>query len=247
MAPLLPQYRIVGACHRPLWPGSRPEDTWNWELISDDLLRFLDQLGAVDNIIGIGHSMGAIATMYAAVKRPELFRCLVLMEPIFLHPFVLQMVEVNPDALNELPLIRNTYQRRQRWESREEAFSHFRAKSVFTRWSDDALWYYVNHALNELDSGEVVLAYSREWEVQFYTRPPLDVWQKIPQITLPILAIRGVESDALFPEAWQMWQEIQPQTTFVEIEGTGHMLLMEKPDQVAEVMRRFLDKEKAGA
>ncbi len=246
VAPLLPRYRVLGAHHRPLWPGSRPDEAWNWELIADDLLHFLDQVGVPDNIIGIGHSMGAIATMYAAVKRPELFKCLVLMEPIFLPPVLLEMVEASPDALNELPLIRNTHQRRQRWASREEAFSHFREKTVFRRWSDDALWYYVNYALDESESGEVVLAYSREWEVQFYMRPPLDVWQKIPQITLPVLAIRGVESDALFPQAWKMWQDMQPHTVFVEIEATGHMLLMEEPGKVAETMLRFLEGQMAG-
>jgi pimeloyl-ACP methyl ester carboxylesterase len=243
MAPLLPHYRVIGACHRPLWPGSQPEEMENWEMIADDLLRFFGQEG-FSSIIGIGHSLGAIATMYAALKRPEIFKCLVLIEPIFLPPVVLQMVEANPDVLDELPLIRNTYQRRQRWSSRRAAFNHFRGKSVFKRWSDAALWDYVNHALSEMDSGEVALTYSREWEVRFYTRPPLDVWRRIPKVTHPVLAIRGVESDALFPEAWKMWQELQPQSTFVEIQDAGHMLLMERPALVAQTILSFLEHQR---
>ncbi len=237
--PFLDHYHVVGGCHRPLWPGSRPEDLKGWDMVADDMLRFFEQQ-SIGEVIGIGHSLGAVATMYASLKRLEIFKKLVLIEPIFLPPVVLQLVAQNPDSMNEIPLIRNTYKRRNRWPDKTAAFEHFRSKEVFAKWSDEALWDYVNHALHEDKSGKSVLTYSREWEVRFYTRPPMDVWQVIPTITHPTLAIRGAESDALFPEAWQLWQELQPQAQFVQFEEVGHMLVMEQPGMVAETILNFL-------
>lgn len=237
--PLLTHYRVIGVCHRPLWPDSKLEDLKSWRTVADDMIRFLDQ-ERVQDVVGIGHSLGAVATMYAALKRPELFRRLVLIEPIFLPPVVLRMVAKDPGILKEIPVIRNTARRRTHWPSREDAFDHFRQKKVFQNWPDSTLRDYVDHAIHRNAAGEFTLTYSREWESHIYSLPPMDVWQEIPTIPHSTLAIRGAESDSLFPEAWQMWQELQPQATFVEMEATGHMLLMERPRLVAETILDFL-------
>ncbi len=236
---LLPHYRVVGIRHRPLWPGSDPEELQNWHLIADDLIRFLDQEG-ISNVIGMGHSSGAVTTMYASLKRPDLFQSLILLDPVFLPEEVLKMVAANPGMMNEMPLVKRTPKRKNRWPSRQAAYDHFRPKSVFKYWPDETLWDYVNFSLVQYDSGEVALAYSREWETQFYRTMPLDVWQLVPQTTHPTLAVRGAESDTLMPASWQLWQSLQPEATFAEVANTGHMLLMEQPGQVADIILNYL-------
>lgn len=238
-APFLSQFRVIGIFHRPLWPGSQPEELQSWRLVADDMLRFFEQQG-LDHVIGIGHSLGAVATMYAALQRPELFRTLVLIEPIFLPKAILTAVEADPEIIKEIPLIKNTSRRRDRWPSREAAYEHFRGKSAFELWPDEALLDYVNHAMHEDEDGDIVLSFSRQWEVRFYTLPPLDVWEVIPTIEHPTLAIRGSKSDSLFPEAWRRWQQLQPQATFVEIEEAGHMVVMERSEAVAETILAFI-------
>lgn len=237
--PMLSRYRVIGVCHRPLWPGSRPEEFDDWQIIADDMVRFFDQEG-LRGVVGMGHSLGAVVTMYAAHLRPELFSSLVLIDPVFLPPPFLQMAAANPSAIKDFPLVKQTLRRRNHWPSRQAAFEHFRKKPVFRRWSDAALMDYVNYGLAENDRGEVTLKYPREWEVRFYTLPPMAAWEKIPAITQPTLAIRGAESDTLLPQAWQLWQELQPQATFIEMEQVGHMLLMEQPERLAEHILGFL-------
>jgi len=241
--PLLPHYRVIAVCHRPLWPSSRPQEVESWRVVADDMLHFLEQQGVPD-VIGVGHSLGAVATMYAALARPQLWRRLVFIEPIFLPPPLLQAVAADPSVMDNFPLVRNTYNRRYRWPHRQAAFDHFRPKEVFRYWSDEALWDYVNHSLHEDETGDVVLTYAREWEAHFYKLPPLDVWQRVPTISQPLLAIRGADSDSLFPEAWQRWQELQPQATFVEIAAAGHMVPMERPQKVAQHILNFLHRSK---
>lgn len=241
---LLPHYRVVAIRHRALWQGSKPEELENWHLIADDLIRFFDQ-ERISNVIGMGHSSGAVATMYASLKRPDLFQSLIMLDPVFLPKEVLTMIAANPGLREKMPLVARTPTRKNRWPDRQAAYDHFRPKSVFKRWSDTALWDYVNNALKLDESGDVVLAYSREWETRLYRTMPLDVWDLVPQMTHPTLALRGAESDTLMPGSWLLWQELQPQATFAEVANSGHMLLMEQPEQVADIILSYLQRPEA--
>ncbi len=232
-------YHVEAMYLRPLWPNSQPEEMRNWDVIADDLICFLEQQ-EYEQIVGVGHSLGAVATMFAALKRPDLFRALVLIEPVFLPPNLLQMAAANPVAAENMPFVEVARRRRYQWPDRQAAFEHFRSKKVFGRWSDDVLWDYVRAGLRDAEDGGVTLVYTREWEARFYGRPPLTVWQDIPRITQPTLAFRGSESDTLFPDAWQLWQEAQPDATFVEFSGVGHMLPMERPLLLAQHIRDFI-------
>ena len=241
IAPLMDDYHVMAVYHRPLWPNSRPEELTSWHTIAGDMIRFFDQEG-ITNMVGIGHSLGAVATLYAALKRPSLFRALVLIEPVFLMPVILQMFgEMAREVMTaNNPLVSIASSRRNSWPDRQAAFDHYRPKRVFARWSDDTLWDYVTHGLDKAADGEITLAYSPEWEAQVYALPPTDVWQLIPQVKQPTLAMRGAETETLVPAAWEMWQLLQPQATFIELDTVGHMMPMEKPQEIANHITHFL-------
>jgi pimeloyl-ACP methyl ester carboxylesterase len=241
LQPLTEQYRVTAVHHRPLWPHSHPDELTSWDVVADDLIRFFDQQGW-QQVIGVGHSLGAVATAYAAVRRPDLFRTLVLIEPVFLPPRWLAEIEANPDKAGFRSFVKTTRKRRDHWPSRQAAFDHFRPKEALASWPDAALWDYVNGSLREVDDG-VVLAFPREWEAKFYSRPPLRVWEVVAQITQPTLAIRATGSDTLFPDAWALWQEKQPDAHFIEIPDVGHMLTLERPLLTAQIVLDFLKSE----
>lgn len=250
LAPFAEHYRVLAAHHRPLWyltPGApeagRPEEVihWDWDIFVDDLLRFLDEQGA-GPVIGVGHSLGAVTTMLAARRRPERFRAIVLIDPVFLPPQLLELARANPELADTRPPVRVAMQRRHRWATRREAFDRFREKAVFARFSDEALWDYINEGLHD-EGDEVVLSYPREWEARFYARPPTNVWDALPGLTVPTLAIRAAASDTLFEEPWRLWQSLQPGAMFVEIADVGHMLTMEQPETVAAAILGWLAAE----
>ncbi|MEZ4646533.1 MAG: alpha/beta hydrolase [Chloroflexota bacterium] len=195
----------------------------------------------MQNVIGVGHSLGGVATLFAALRRPDLFRALVLIEPVFLPPHILQLAAANPQVTALLPLVQSARRRRNRWQSRQEAFDRFRDKQVFARWTDEVLWDYVNHAVCANGSEEYVLAYSRDWEAQIYSYPPLTVWEDITRITHPTLGIRAAESDTILPEPWQLWQQKQPTATFVQIEEAGHMVPLGTAYLLADTLINWLN------
>ena len=43
LEPLTTDYHVIAVHHRPLWPEHEPEEFQNWQVIADDLHRFLDQ------------------------------------------------------------------------------------------------------------------------------------------------------------------------------------------------------------
>ena len=243
LQPLTDNFHVYAVAHRPLWPGSRPEEMTGWRIIADDLIRFFDQMGW-QQVIGVGHSLGAVATLYAAVSRPDLFSQLVLIEPVMLPPAILQKIAENPEAAAFRTMVDSALKRRTRWASRQVAFDRFRRKSVFRRFSDEALWDYVNSATRDAGNGSFELVYPREWEARFYSMPPFHVWEAIKQLTQPTLAIRAAETDTVFPQAWQLWQELQPNATFVELPDCGHMLTLERPSQVAAIVQNYLNPAK---
>lgn len=239
--PFTEQYQVTAVYHRPLWPGSHPDELTSWDVVTDDLIRAFDEQGW-QQVIGVGHSLGAVATAFAAVRRPDLFRALVLIEPVFLPRPILEMAKAHPDQATEMPFVKVARKRRNHWPSRQAAFDHLRPKKAFTRWPDESLWDYVNESLHEVDNG-VVLTYPRKWEARFYSMPPLTVWDTIPHLTHPTLAIRAAHSDTLFPEAWALWQELQPAAHFVELADVGHMLTLERPLLTAQTILDFLKTE----
>lgn len=235
-------HQVIAIRQRPLWPNSLPESIDSWHDIAEDLITLFDQAGFRE-VIGVGHSLGAVVTMTAAVERPELFRALVLIEPVFLMPAILQrfVKQAASKRPEDIPWVTIAQSRRNHWSSRQAAFQHFRPKRVFARLSDDSLWDYVDNALHQDGSGGYELTYPPEWEARIYALPPTDVWERIPQVTQPTLAVRGAESDTLAPAAWQLWQVSQRAASFVEIAGSGHLLPMEKPAEVANQINQFLE------
>jgi len=63
------RYHVIGLPARHLlWPGSRPESISDWHPLADDLIQGLDDLG-LRGIIGVGHSIGGVFTLWPGLLR----------------------------------------------------------------------------------------------------------------------------------------------------------------------------------
>ena len=167
LAELTPRYHVIALRSRPLQPGSDPASLHSWLPFVDELIAFLDAQQA-RGWAGVGHSLGAVTTVLAALRRPELFRAIVAIEPVFFNPLKLAAFDViRALGLAERvhPLIAGARRRRRVFASADEMFARYRQAPVFRRLDDRALRAYVDAvAVPRAGQPGVELAFSPEWE-----------------------------------------------------------------------------------
>jgi pimeloyl-ACP methyl ester carboxylesterase len=245
---LAERYHVVGLPARPLWPGSRPESVSSWQPMASDLIDMLDRRGRRD-IIGVGHSLGGVLTMWAASWRPDLFRAVVLIDPVILPPLWLAMLRLlrRVGLDHRQPLVQGALHRRRTWPSRRACYEHYAGKSFFASWPPGSLRAYVKWGTRERPDGLVELAYPREWEAHIFATTPVDVWPSIPDLQIPALVMRGEHTRTFLPASQARMERLLPHARFVVVPDSGHMLPLERPaDTAAEVHAFLQDADQSG-
>lgn len=181
--------------------------------------------------IGVGHSMGAAALTMAQLADPDRFRFLLLIEPI---------VFPGPHQRQEHQLSVIASKRKRVFETREDAKENFAAAPAFAGWVEDALDAYVECGL--VGQVRVELACAPEVEADIYrSSNDHDTWERLGEIAIPVLILAGELSDTTPPEFIRL-QAAQFQRAGVDIiPEAGHFLPMEKPDVVADRVRRLVE------
>ena len=255
--PLLNKYQVVGYSLRPFWPGSNPADLRDWRDFRDDYLGFLEnylseyqvsgQHQKRNGLIAVGHSLGAMTSLLAAIQRPDLFQALVLIEPVLFPPWQGRLIRLlSPSKLmgRRHSLIVKTLRRKKSFPDRETMFTNYRGKEIFNRLSDDALLDYVKGISREIPDGSIELSYSPEWEARIYETAGIAdkvVWRNLSGITCPVLVIRGINSDTLGEKTMEQLVNKLSAGYSVTISEAGHLAPLEKPDQTSALISEFLD------
>ena len=122
------------------------------------------------DIIAVGHSFGGVGSLVAAVRRPERFRGLVLLDPTLLLQVQLDHIfRPNADGVVEHQLAVRARVRRARFISLNEAFRCWRPRPLFRDWSDEALWGYVRSGLRQLpNESSCSLVWPADWQAHYY-------------------------------------------------------------------------------
>jgi len=182
--------------------------------------------------IGVGHSMGAAALAMAQAADPGRFRALILIEPIIFP---------GPFSREERYAMASTAERRKAvFASRQEAADNFRGRGPFAGWVDEAFDAYIDCGL--IGEDEVRLACAPEVEADIYRAwRDHDTWDKLGSIDVPVLLMAGEHSDTITADHARAQAAQFPSAGLEIVPGTGHFLPMERPDLVAERVRRFVE------
>jgi len=190
----------------------------------------------------MGHSMGAVISMIAAAKAPQLVRGLILIDPVFLPTRdILKTRLTARKKLLEMPMVRKTLSRPSQFSSEQEAFDFHRAKRPFAAISDEVLWDYIRSGTQTSAQGHLELAFSPRWEAGVYTSAPW-VWPRLAGLRLPTLGLRGETSQTLTPQAFRRWGRLQPAAQLHTCPG-GHLLPLEWPESTAQFVLDYLTEQ----
>jgi pimeloyl-ACP methyl ester carboxylesterase len=238
------QHHVFGMKLRPLWDDSKIDDITDWHPLSDDLLRFLTT-GGLAPTIGVGHSIGGIVTLRAALRDPGKFRALILLDPVLFVPSFLVMWNlVRALGLGNKvhPKIKGALKRRRDFDNLELVFQGYRSREVFKYMSDENLSAYIEGITKPKADGGFELAYSPEWESHIYLTGlrDFDLWREVPKLKVPTLIIRGAETDTFLEKAATLVKKKNPKIQITTLEKSTHILPLEYPQKVYNWIRAFL-------
>jgi pimeloyl-ACP methyl ester carboxylesterase len=240
-------YRVVSLPPRALWDGNhQPSETQAWRELADDLLAGMDAYN-LNNVIAVGHSFGGIASALAAIKQPKRFRALILLDPTIMPTLFMNVVRLLRliGAEDRIPLASGALRRRSRFASVDEAFHYFKGKRLFADWSERAVRLYAEGGLRSAADGDgFELAWSPQWEAQYYRKAHTGVWGDVRKLRglLPILVIRGGTSDTFVKAAADKFCRLVPEADYAEIAGHGHLCPQSAPEATYQVIAEWLKK-----
>ena len=235
---LADHYQVTGIHHRPMWSSETAPELLDWNCFAADLEETVAATQS-EPVWMMGHSMGAVVSVRAAASRPDLFRGLILIDPVFMTPETIEARRgMPPEVVDEMPMVRKTLSRPNRFASRQEAFDFHRDKRVFADFSDTVLWDYIRAGTRRNADGEYELAYCREWEAAAYRSAP-QVWEELAAVKRPVLGLRGADSTTLSEEAFALWGRTQPHADLRTCAG-GHLFPLEHPADTATTVLDFL-------
>ena len=231
------RFEVMAFAARPLWPGCNPFSIHSWIDLAGDLRSAMRQR-ALQQAIGVGHSLGGVLAIMAAAAEPSLFSALALVDPVVFsgRRALFWGIFKHFGFGHRLPLIRSARRRRERFPNLNAVRSAYAGKSVFSTWEPRALDDYIRAGFVEKPDGGVVLRYSRGWEAGIFELTPASVWSHLRRVRVPMLFVRGGASDTFLPGAANRAERELPNATVVELSDTTHFLPMERPAQVAQLI-----------
>lgn len=241
---LAEQYHVTAIVQRPLLPESRPQDIEDWLPLTGDLLETLAAHGAGPAVC-VGHSMGAIALLRAALRAPERFRAIILLDPVLFLPRIIvlwNLIRLLGLAERLHPLVPAARERRRHFDDLDRLYKGYRRKPVFRYLDDDALRAYVE-GIACPSEGRYQLCYSADWEMRIYATSmwrDLDIWRGLPALKVPALILRGEETDTFSAAAGRRVQRLQPQVRVASVEKSTHLLPLERPREISGLILSFL-------
>ncbi|KAI0080460.1 alpha/beta-hydrolase [Panus rudis PR-1116 ss-1] len=226
------------------------ENVFGWEEYARGIHSFLTGQGQgvpVDftsrNLVGIGHSMGAVAIMLSTTYLPTLkYHSIILVDPM--------MYPKPPSGfppLATIDLAAGAIKRRDQWPSRSEALQFFQSRPSFKIWDPRVLEAFVNHGLRDLptavypnDNEGVTLKCPRAQEAACY-RDTLGRTRAFKYLHVlcdhfPVHFIYGGIDDYLPREVKDVVLEVAARGRYqslARVSGAGHLVVQTHPNGLA--------------
>ncbi|MEJ2095632.1 MAG: alpha/beta hydrolase [Deltaproteobacteria bacterium] len=208
----------------------------NWMKLAEDLCQFCEKLNLASPVL-VGHSMGATVMAIAEATHGPRAAGMILIEPIFLPRDYYRM----QIRLEDHPLASRSIRRRNFWEDSASARQYLKGRGMFKKWDDAFLDLYIQYGMKEASKGGLTLTCSPEKEASlFMGGMGYDPWPMLPKIKCPALVLEGSESENRQFVDLRAGASALPNGAYRLIDGAGHLIPMEKPAKIIEIIRRFI-------
>jgi esterase len=226
-------YRLVAVDQRGHgdsdWTSDAQFNNDTFELMLEDTRQLAEHFSAHfgwKKFVLVGMSMGGIIAMRYAAKYPERLSalCIVDIAPETMHSGVLSMegFKIETETL-----------------SRFEDFLE-RAHKFMPHRPIAQLRYSLLHSLKQLPDGKWTWKQDHRAGAVRRHAPLSDLWNDLPKISVPILLMRGAQSNVLAEDVAQRAAQAFPDGRLVTIDPATHNVHSDNPNAFARELHTFL-------
>lgn len=208
----------------------------DWMLLAADLGEFCNRLN-IDAPLFIGHSMGATIMTITNATMGNRAKKMILVEPIFM-PQEFYKIEFH---LEDHPLAAKAIKRKNQWDSKEQVRQYFKSKDFFKNWDEEMLELYIKYGVQQVDGEGVCLVCPPKREASlFMGSMKFDPWPVLSKNECPVLVVEGEISENNQIIDLVTVTDLLPNGTYHLVEGAGHLVTMEKPGIILDLIKQFL-------
>lgn len=250
VARALPGFRVLALDLRGHGRSAKTGEPESWEIFGIDTAAFVRALG-LRGVVGVGHSMGGHSVTIAAMREPEAFGGLLLVDPVM-------PLDRRPPPEGRGGASDYVRKRRNGWSSPAEMVARFKDRFPYSSWQPEVLEDYARWGLLPSPDGEgFVLACSPDMEGGTYAASgngPAMGAEVIPHIQAPVTVMRGRQPVPGVQAPPFSTSPTPPQLASLFADGEdvllperSHFIPMEAPDAVAEQVRALAARVRARA
>ena len=223
---------------------SEKRGPYDWRAFGADLAALVERLD-LEDVVGVGHSMGGHSLMQAASQHGGRFRKLLLVDPVILDPEAYAEHQRQPAfaSAEDHPVSK----RRNRWPSIDAMIQRFADRHPFSLWQPDVLEDYCRYGLLP-DHGAWVLACPPLVEAAIYVGSAgSDIADLIATLPHPVRVLRAHRKkerdgpmDFSQSPTWEGLAAALPNGEDVYLPELTHFIPMQRPDLVAVHIRELI-------
>ncbi|MBA6339906.1 alpha/beta hydrolase [Colwellia sp. MB02u-10] len=212
----------------------------NWQKMANTLADAIYlQANVKENgpLMGIGHSMGGVITLLAAVKYPDLFSEIILLDPVLFQTemIIAQQLMRATGAWRKSSLVKSVANRTAIWPSLANMKENIAGKSFYKAWHPQVISDYCEFSTHVSHQDSVTLSCQPSWEASIFGSYPKGLWRAIYNIKIPVDILMANKSYFFIPKAVKRAAKINKNIQWQKF-GQHHCFPMEQPLETAKAI-----------
>jgi len=205
----------------------------SWDFFRDQLLALIEY-EKISSVIGIGHSLGGAVQLRTAIKRPEIFKKVIVFDPVVANLFMAIFVKVLQN-----PLAKGAIKRRKDFKGLKVIAKAYRRHPSFKYWNENIFNDYLQSCFKDTKNG-VTLCCLPEHEAKVFNMIELKALFQYKKIE--------VETHIVIPQKYQVCSprfakkiiSNNKQSTFTAISDFTHFFPFENPEWTLNKIKELL-------
>lgn len=236
-AALAPQYQVAHLelhGHDPRFPVDD-----NWHNLVDELIHHLEQQPTP--VWGVGHSLGGVLHLHAALRCPELYRGVVMLDSPLLtrtDQWVI-LAAKRLGLIDRLTPAGRTLGRREEFADLASARQYFAGKTLFRSFDPDCFDAYLQHGLQQVGD-RLRLRFDPATEISIYRGVPHTSPGRPRKLKVPLAVVRGRQSRVVMRHHTRSVGRMLHGES-LSMPG-GHMFPLERPQDTANLLKNLFQR-----